>query len=76
MDDSDAIPCWVDRGVESIKEEDAIGSDRVQKPCFDLELDIYPNLPPDEYDLVAHIELDLMYTWEGLWYRNCHLVPW
>ena len=28
---------------------------RVQKQvvCFDLEWDIYPNLPPDEYDLVA-----------------------
>ena len=25
----------------------------MQKPCFDLERDIYPNLPPDEYDLVA-----------------------
>ena len=50
--ESNANPCWVDSGVESIK-EDAIGSDRVQKPCFDLERDIYPNLPPDEYDLVA-----------------------
>ena len=53
MDESDAIPCWVDSGVESIKEEDAIGSDRVQEPCFDLEWDIYPNLTSDEYDLVA-----------------------
>ena len=25
----------------------------MQKPCFDLESDIYPNLPPDEYNLVA-----------------------
>ena len=51
--ESGAIPCRVDSGVESIKEENAIGSDRVQKPCFDLERDIYSNLPPDEYDLVA-----------------------
>ena len=51
--ESNVYPCWVDSGVESIKKEDAIGSDRVQKPCFDLERDIYPNLPPDEYDLVA-----------------------
>ena len=49
----------------------------MQKPCFDLERDVYPNLPPDEYDLVApHIVLDLVYAWEGLWFRNCHLVPW
>ena len=48
-------PCWVDSGVESIKEEDAIESESVQKPvvCFDLERDIYTNLPPDEYELVA-----------------------
>ena len=51
--ESNANPCWVDSGFESIKKEDAIGSDRVQKPCFDLERDIYPNLPADEYDLVA-----------------------
>ena len=25
----------------------------MQKPCLDLERDIYANLPPDEYDLVA-----------------------
>ena len=42
-------------GIESIKDEDAIELERVQKPevCFDLERDIYPNLPPDEYNLVA-----------------------
>ena len=43
-DESDAIPCWVDSGVEFVKEEDAIESERVQKPvvCFDLEQNIYP----------------------------------
>ena len=51
--ESNANPCWVDSGVESIKKEDAFKSDRVQKPYFDLESDIYPNLPADEYDLVA-----------------------
>ena len=43
--ESNANPCWVDSGVESIKKEDAIESERVQKPvvCFDLERDIYHN---------------------------------
>jgi len=51
--ESNAYPCWVDSGVESIKREDANGSDRVHKLCFDLDRDTYPNLPPDEYDLAA-----------------------
>ena len=75
-DDSDAIPCWVNSGGKSIKEEDAVESDRVQKPCFDLERDIYPNLPPDEYDLVAPYRTGPHVHLEGLWFRNCHLVPW
>ena len=76
--ESDAIPCWVDSEVESIKEEDAIGSDRVQKPVVTLiwsrtYTPIYLQINTTWW---PHIELDLVYTWEGLWFRNCHLVPW
>ena len=61
--ESNANPCWVDSGVESIKEEDAIGSDRVQKPCFDSEWDIYLIYLQMNMTSWPHIEPDPMYAW-------------